>query len=59
MKNLPRSGKNYNKIENDVVLTSEDNEHSPPENISCPDVIIAGAGVAGAALAYALGKVRT
>ncbi|KAK9213275.1 hypothetical protein WN943_002662 [Citrus x changshan-huyou] len=56
MKKLPKSRKNYNKMENDVVLTSVDNEHSLPENVSGPDVIIVGAGVAGAALAHTLGK---
>ncbi|KAH9805512.1 Squalene monooxygenase [Citrus sinensis] len=56
MKKLPKSRKNYNKMGNDVVLTSADNEHSLPENVSGPDVIIVGAGVAGAALAHALGK---
>ncbi|KAH9805522.1 Squalene monooxygenase [Citrus sinensis] len=56
MKKLPKSRKNYNKMENDVVLTSADNEHSLPENVSGPDVIIVGAGVAGAALAHTLGK---
>lgn len=43
------------KIQNDIVLSSVDNgDHSSPDGT---DVIIVGAGVAGAALAHTLGKV--
>lgn len=42
------------KIQNDIVLSSVDNgDHSSPDGT---DVIIVGAGVAGAALAHTLGK---
>lgn len=47
---------NY-KIQNDIVKRSSNDGDSSPENDSRTDIIIVGAGVAGAALAHTLGKV--
>ncbi|KAJ4714674.1 putative Squalene monooxygenase [Melia azedarach] len=46
---------NY-KIQNDIVKRSSNDGDSSPENDSRTDIIIVGAGVAGAALAHTLGK---
>lgn len=40
------------------IKTSNDGIHLPAVDVGRTDVIIVGAGVAGAALAYTLGKVR-
>lgn len=58
MRKLPKNNRKYYKIDNDVVMASPNNRHSSPESVAGPDVIIVGAGVAGAALAHTLGTVR-
>ncbi|ESR66416.1 Squalene monooxygenase [Citrus sinensis] len=55
MRKLPKNNRKYYKIDNDVVMASPNNRHSSPESVAGPDVIVVGAGVAGAALAHTLG----